>query len=113
MIAVKTAFDLLKDITLYNRDIQRIIAHIKNTPYEKQYKYMHQNQQTLITAFDIYNTFGNIIYGDNYKSIKKNSKKRHTCRSGNGGSLFDDLKPKTRKPSIYSSIARIINKSCK
>ena len=85
----------------------------KNTSYEKQYKYMHQNQQTLITAFDIYNTFGNIIYGDKYKSIKKNSKKRHTCKSGYGGSLFDDLKPKTRKPSIYSSIARIINKSCK
>ena len=34
MIVVKTAFDLLKDITSYNRDIQRIIAYIKNTPYE-------------------------------------------------------------------------------
>ena len=85
----------------------------KDTTYEKQYKYMHQNQQTFITAFDIYNTFGNIIYGDEYETIKENSQNNHTCKSGYGGSLFEELNQKRRKPSIYSNFAWITNRSCK
>ena len=37
-----------------------------NLSYESQYKYMHQNQQTFITGFDIYNTLIHLIYGDKY-----------------------------------------------
>ena len=33
-----------------------IVNDRNNTYYEKQYKYMQENQQHLITAFDIYNT---------------------------------------------------------
>ena len=41
-----------------------IINDRKNLTYEEQYKFIQENQQTFITAFDIYNTIGNIIYGD-------------------------------------------------
>ena len=37
-----------------------IINDRKNISYEKQNKYIQENQQTFITAFDIYNTSGNI-----------------------------------------------------
>ena len=85
----------------------------KNIPYEKQYKYMHENQQTLITGFDIYNTFGNIIYGDNYKSIKTLTKRKHTCKSKYGISLFDKINPKERHISKYKRLGRISDRSCK
>ena len=68
----------------------------KNISYEKQYQYIHENQQTFITVL-IYNTFGNIIYGDNYKSIQPLSNKQHTCKLKYGISLFDKMNPKEEK----------------
>ena len=92
-----------------------LINDRKNIPYKKQYKYIHENQQTLITAFDIYNTFGNIIYGDNYKSIETITNKKHTCKSKHGVSLFDKINPKERYISKYKDIGEygISDKSCK
>ena len=46
-----------------------IINDRKNVTYNKQYTYIHQNQQTFITAYDIYNTIGHLIYGDKYITI--------------------------------------------
>ena len=47
-----------------------IVNDNKNVSYEKQYKYIQENQQTFITPLDIYNTMGNILYD------KKNAKKK-------------------------------------
>ena len=46
-----------------------IINDRKNIDYSKQYFYIQENQQTFITAYDIYNTISNLIYGDNYSII--------------------------------------------
>ena len=43
-----------------------IINDRKNKSYEEQYKYMNDNQQIFITSLDIYNTIGNLAFGDNY-----------------------------------------------
>ena len=47
-----------------------IINDRKNITYNEQYKYIHKNQQTLITGYDIYNTLIHIIYGEKYYSLK-------------------------------------------
>ena len=43
-----------------------IVNDRKNISYDMQYKYMLENQQTLITAYDIYKTIGNLIFGNKY-----------------------------------------------
>ena len=101
------------DIEIHLPLLLILVNDKKNIPYEKQYKYIHENQQTLITAFDIYNTFGNIIYGDNYKSIQTLSKSKHTCKSKYGISLFDKINPKERHISKYKRLGRISDRSCK
>ena len=59
-----------------------IVNDRKNLTYNEQYMNIHENQQTFITAYDIYNTIINIIYGDQYiKSIS-------IPKSGKGKSLF-------------------------
>ena len=42
----------------------------KNITYNSQYQYIVKNQQILITAYDIYNTFSNLLYGDAYKLLQ-------------------------------------------
>ena len=46
-----------------------IINDRKNTSYNEQYFYLRENQQTFITAYDIYNTINHLLYGDKYKYI--------------------------------------------
>ena len=75
-----------------------IVNDRKNISYEKQYKYIYENQQTFITGYDIYNTFINIIYGDKYKSKGPNSHKRN--------SLFNKINQKSRKPSKYRHMSK-------
>ena len=70
-----------------------IVNDRKNVSYEMQYKYLYQNQQTFITAFDIYNTIINIIYGDKYNT--------ENISSIYGKSLFSNIDPKHRSPKIY------------
>ena len=90
-----------------------LVSDRKNLIYEQQYKYIHENQQTFITGFDIYNTLGNIIFGDDYKSIKNKTLENDTVKSEFGISLFDKINPKNRNPEIYQFSSGINNKYCK
>ena len=85
----------------------------KNLTYEQQYKYIYENQQTFITGFDIYNTFGNIIFGDDYSLIKNKTFENDTAKSEFGISLFDYINPKLRTPEIYQFSSTINKKYCK
>ena len=73
-----------------------IINDRKNVNYEKQYKYLHQNQQTFITGFDIYNTMLNIIYGDKYYNREPNNN-----IFDQGKSLFSEINQTFRNPKKY------------
>ena len=87
----------------------------KNISYEEQYKYIYENQQNFITAFDIFNTLGNIIYGDKYKTIENISKNNNTCKSPYGISLFNKINSKKRNPNKYKNLGvkGISKNSCK
>ena len=86
----------------------------KNFIYEQQYKYMHENQQNFITAFDFYNTLSHIIYGDKYKDIKNKTKTKDTCKSPHGESLFNKINNnKERHPTIYNKLIKMALYACK
>ena len=68
-----------------------IINDRKNASYEDQYKYIHENQQTFISSYDIYNTIGNLIFGDKYIYIKNKTEEIDTNKSQYGKSLFDNF----------------------
>lgn len=79
----------------------------ENISYEKQYKYIYQNQQILITAYDIFNTIGNIIYGDKYNYIKaKSSHFFDTPKTRKGTSLLMKMDAKSRSPLKYEGMDR-------
>ena len=81
-----------------------IVNDRKNITYNQQYANIHENQQTFITAYDIYNTIINLIYGDKYvlpQGIPK-------CRRGR--SLFDEIDPKVRKPNNYYPMSNFVCK---
>ena len=84
-----------------------IINDRKNISYEEQYKYIYENQQTFITPFDIYNTLGNIIYGNQYYKIENKTKNKNSCKSVYGKSIFDKINPKERKPSKYLYLGKL------
>jgi len=86
-----------------------IINDRKDLSYKEQYENIYKNQQTLITAYDIYNTIGHIIYGDKYKLIKNKTKLKNTAKSPFGKSLFSEINPKSRTPLLYN----ITNFICK
>ena len=79
-----------------------IINDRKNVNYDKQYFNIQKNQQTFITAYDIYNTINNIIYGDNYAKIENKNNYHDTPKSPIGKSLFESIDAKKRKPKNYS-----------
>ena len=74
-----------------------IIPDKKNSTYNKQYKYIYENQQKLITAYDIYNTIVYLIYGNDYK--KKNVPKLLL-----GKNLFSQISSK-RTPDLYQNMS--------
>ena len=74
----------------------------KNISYNEQYQYINKNQQILITAYDIYNTIGNLLYGDNYEFIRNKTFFQDTPKSMYGISLFKEIKTKDRKPNNYN-----------
>ena len=92
-----------------------LINDRKNVTYEEQYKYIFENQQTFITAFDIYNTLGNLIYGKKYDVIDNSTQKKTTCKSAYGKSLFYKINSKQRYPMRYKYLGRfgISDNSCK
>ena len=78
-----------------------ILNDRKNVDYNKQYFYIQKNQQTFITAYDIYNTIGNLIFGDNYSNIQNKQSNHDTPKSPMGKSLFENINQKERKPKLY------------
>ena len=71
-----------------------IVNDRKNISYNEQYMYINENQQNFITAYDIYNIFINIIYGDNYEL-------KSTPESHNGNSFFERIDQKSWTPNNY------------
>jgi membrane-anchored protein YejM (alkaline phosphatase superfamily) len=68
-----------------------LINDRKNISYEIQYNDINKNQQSLITGFDIYNTFGNLAFGDEYFYFKNKSSLIETPKSEYGISLFEKI----------------------
>ena len=81
-----------------------IINDRKNKTYEEQFKYMNKNQQILITPLDIYNTIGNLAFGDNYYDIKNKTEYIDTVKSEYGISLFNRISSKERYPNKYKHL---------
>jgi hypothetical protein len=81
-----------------------IVNDRKNVTYNKQYSYLHQNQQTFITAYDIYNTISHLIYGDKYFTINNKTINYDYPKSELGKSLFTYINPKERSSKIYESM---------
>ena len=82
-----------------------IINDRKNVDYNQQYFNIHENQQTFITGYDIYNTIANIIYGDNYANIPNKDSSHDTPRSPQEKSLFEKINQKERNPKKYFKMA--------
>lgn len=78
-----------------------IINDRKNITYQDQYFNIQKNQQTFITAFDIYNTINHLLYGDNYKFIQNLTDEKPTPKSPLGISLFEYINAKARKAKEY------------
>ena len=85
-----------------------IINDRKNIDYNQQYFNIHENQQTFITGYDIYNTIANIIYGDNYINIPNKENTHDTPKSPIGQSLFEKIDQKERNPNKYSNMVTSI-----
>ena len=81
-----------------------IINDRKNTSYNEQYYFIHQNQQTFITAYDIYNTINNLLYGDNYANISNLTDENATPKSSLGKSLLEKIDAKYRNPKNYDNM---------
>lgn len=75
----------------------------KNVSYGEQYNYINKNQQILITGYDLYNTIGNIIYGNKYYLIQNKTEYKDTPKSKFGQSLFNEINPK-RSPKNYTNM---------
>ena len=82
-----------------------IIINDRNIGYNQQYSNIHENQQTLITGYDIYNTIAHIIYGDNYINIPYKNYYHDTPKSPKGKSLLEKINPKERHPKNYEKMA--------
>jgi len=76
----------------------------KNLSYGEQYMHLHKNQQKLITAYDIYNTIGHLIYGEYYIKIKnKEESFKDTPKTKYGKSIFSRIDSK-RTPYDYTDM---------
>ena len=73
-----------------------IVNDRKNESYESQYEFLFENQQTFITAFDIYDTIIHLIFGNEFGTNITNE-----IISNNGQSLFTKINPKQRYPKKY------------
>ena len=85
----------------------------KNISYEKQYNHIYNNQQKFVTAFDIYNTLGHLLYGKEYDNIQNKTILKDTFKSEYGISLFNKINGKERSPEKYYHISPIFYNSCK
>ena len=67
--------------------------------YDRQYKEILNNQQTFVTAFDIFYTLRWILYGEEYKTKPLNGNK------DDGECLFKYINPKERVCGKYDGLA--------
>ena len=90
----------------FNFDIALPMLYIdnKNLSYTQQYKYLYENQQKFITAYDVYNTIGHLSYGKKYEQIKdKEKSSEDTPKSKYGKSIFTAIDSK-RTPYNYQAM---------
>ena len=85
-----------------------IINDRKNFSYSQQYKNLYENQQSFITAFDIYNTLGHLLFGDDYIFIKNKTEYHDTPKSEKGQSLFNKIEQKFRNPLMFDNMTNLI-----
>jgi hypothetical protein len=64
-------------------------------------------------SYDIYNTIGNLIFGDEYNNIKNKTLVKDTPKSQYGKSLFDKINQRIRSPKLYKDIGNMANYICK
>ena len=81
-----------------------LINDRKNISYNEQYLYLYKNQQTFITAYDIYNTINHLLYGDSYVKIENKTSFNDTPKSSLGQSLFYNIDQKARASINYKSM---------
>ena len=107
-------FDEFYQIELRLPMLYIIVNDMNYSNYDQQYKYIHENQQTFITAFDIYNTLSHIIFGEKYKYIKKKTEKKDRPKSPYGESLFNEINNhKDRNPKSYNNLTKMSLYVCK
>ena len=97
----------LKDFYKLEMDLPMLYLLIndrKNITYNQQYLYIHKNQQTFITAYDIYNTINHLLYGDKYINIENKTNYKDTPKSSLGKSLFIDIDQRHRSSNKYQSM---------
>ena len=97
----------LDDFYVLEKDLPMLYILIndrKNKSYNQQYLYMHKNQQTFITAYDIYNTINHLLYGDQYIKIKNKNNKRDTPKSPLGQSLFNKIDQRQRSSKKHKDM---------
>ena len=85
-----------------------IVNDMKNITYNNQYKNIFENQQTLITAYDIYNTIVHIIYGDKYYSLDNKKYNHSAAKSNLGESLFNKIEPKLRTTNNFLNMEHFV-----
>jgi hypothetical protein len=76
----------------------------KNISYNEQYYNINENQQTFITAYDIYNTICHLMYGNEYQYILNKTSKNDTPKSPLGKSLLTKINKKERSPKKYEDM---------
>jgi len=85
-----------------------IINDRKNISYSQQYNNLYEIQQTFITAFDIYNALGHLIYRGDYIYIKNKTEYQDTPKSEKGQSLFYKIKQKFRTPLLFNNMKKSV-----
>ena len=80
----------------------------KNISYQDQYLNINNNQQILITGYDIYNTIVNLVYGDKYYLKENKNENISIPKSKFGLSLFEEINPKKRIPKNYANMTKKI-----
>ena len=89
-----------------------LINDRKNMSYEEQYQYIYENQQIMITGYDVHNTIANILYGNKYAEIRNKTKYMKTAKSKYGISLFNKINPEKRNSKYYQKIGDIRSDVC-
>ena len=89
-----------------------LINDRKNMSYEEQYQYIYENQQIMITGYDVHNTIANILYGNKYAEIQNKTKYMKTAKSKYGITLFNKINPEKRNSKYYQKIGDIRSDVC-